>query len=78
MKRRATLLEICLALEHFGNQYKEFQSTPVHMLLQRMIRGQTERAEQEGQKRLMVRSTLPSSSLQSPFNPNAQCRIKGK
>ncbi|WP_149453522.1 transposase [Pasteuria penetrans] len=78
MKRRATLLEICLALKHFGNQYKEFQSAPVHILLQRVIGEQTEGVEQEGQKRLMVRSTSPSGSLQSPFDPDAQCRIKGK
>ncbi|WP_223127913.1 hypothetical protein [Pasteuria penetrans] len=74
MKRRATLLEICLTLEHFGNQYKEFQSAPVYILLQRVIGEQTEGVEQERQRKLMVRSTLPSGSLQSPFDPDAQDR----
>ncbi|WP_149452692.1 hypothetical protein [Pasteuria penetrans] len=78
MKQRATLLEICLALKDFGNPYKKFQSTPAHILLQRVTGEQTEEVEQEGQKKLMVRSTLPSGSLQSPFDPDAQGRVKGK
>ncbi|WP_149454359.1 hypothetical protein [Pasteuria penetrans] len=78
VKQRTTLLEICLALECFGNKYERFQSTPAYILLQRMVGEQTEEIEQGGQKRFTVRSEWLPGSLQDPLDPDAQDRIKGK